>query len=816
MINSLFKTILLIFIFTNILQASSSVFLTPQEKTFIQQHPTITLGTGDTWAPYVMKNKDGEIIGYDNDILTKINKATGANFVQVLGDWSKIQKQAKEHKLDGLSTLGVYEERKQWFNFSNTYISLQKMVMVKQRNPLNIKSNKDLSEKTIIIHKGNMVDEKTASKFKNSNIIYANTVEEMLNEVISGNADATFGNVATIHLIGKLGLPYLDFAYPLENSLDLAFAIRKDWPEAISILNKGLNTISDFEKTKLKQKWFGTFIEKKDKSRFTQAQLNYLKNKKQITMCIDPDWMPYEQLEDGKHIGMVAEYFKIFEKELGIPIKVIQTKTWEETLKYAKQRTCDVISLAIKTQKREKYFNFTKPYLDMPIVLTTKPNVTFIENFNSLHNQKIGIVKGYAIGEILRKKYPQLNIVGVTNITEGLQKVVNGELFGFIDNLATIAYALQYDFLNELKITGKFDDKWKLGTAVRNDDLMLLDIFNKVIPILTPSIKQDILKNYISIKYEQGFDYSLFWKIFGVIFILAIGLLLRYRTVSKYNKKIEKYLSMIDDHVLISSSNTKGEITYISKALCKLSGYTEDELIGKKYTIFRHDDTPNSLFEDMRSTLLNKQPWEGEIKNLNKDGSYYWANIKINIDYNDDKSLKGYTVIRDDITGKKQLEKLTITDSLTQINNRRYLDKKYKLELDRAQRYKSIFSIIILDIDLFKDVNDTYGHHIGDDILIQVAKLLNKNIRGTDILGRWGGEEFLIISPETDIEEAKALAIKLKDKIEYFDFPIVRSITCSFGISQYLKEDNHKDTFERADKALYQAKKSGRNRVIVN
>jgi len=100
--------------------------------------------------------------------------------------------------------------------------------------------------------------------------------------------------------------------------------------------------------------------------------------------------------------------------------------------------------------------------------------------------------------------------------------------------------------------------------------------------------------------------------------------------------------------------------------------------------------------------------------------------------------------------------------------------------------------------------------------LVKVAKLLKENIRSTDILGRWGGEEFLIISPETDIEEAKNLALKLKDKIEYFDFPIVRSITCSFGLSQYIQKNEDDDTFKRADKALYKAKKSGRNRVITH
>ena len=810
------KILLIIIILSNLLHAYGQITLTQKEKIFIQNHPTITLGTGDSWAPFIMKNSSGQNIGYDNDILKIINKVTGANFVQVLGNWSQIQKNAKKHKIDGLSTLGVYEERKKWFNFSNIYITLPKMVLVKQKNQLNIQSNVDLNGKTISIHKGNMIDKKIADKFKNSKIIYANTVEETLKQVIYGKADATFGNSATTYILSKLGLPYLDFAYQLDDKLELAFAVRKDWPEAISILNKGLSTISEFKKTKLKQAWFGRINNTYNKNIFSKEEEIYLKGKKQITMCVDPDWMPYEKLEDGKHIGMVADYFNIFQKEIGIPIKVIVTKTWSETLAVAKNRKCDIISLAMKTEKRKKYLNFTKPYVEMPFVLATKPNVSFINNLDKLKKEKIGVIKGHAINEILRKKYHNINIINVKNISEGLQKVVNGELFGFIDNIASIGYMLQSNFLNELKITSKFDEKWKLGIAIRSDDLILLNIFNKVISILSPHIKQDILNNYVSIKYEQGFDYSLFWKIFGAIFILAIGLLVRYITISKYNKEIEKYIIMIDNNVLISSSDINGKITHVSKALCRLTGYTKNELIGKGHNIFRHKDMPESVFENMWDTLKSGKFWQGEVKNLNKDGSHYWANIKINLDYNKNKTLKGYTAIRNDITDKKQIEKLSLTDTLTQIPNRRYLDKEYELELKRAQRYNTIFSIIIIDIDFFKQVNDTYGHQVGDDILIQVAQLLNQNIRNTDILGRWGGEEFFIISPETNIEESKNLASKLKDVIEYFDFPVVRSITCSFGLSQYNQKDEKNDTFKRADKALYQAKKSGRNRVITS
>jgi len=131
----------------------------------------------------------------------------------------------------------------------------------------------------------------------------------------------------------------------------------------------------------------------------------------------------------------------------------------------------------------------------------------------------------------------------------------------------------------------------------------------------------------------------------------------------------------------------------------------------------------------------------------------------------------------------------------------------------RAERYNTIFSIIIMDIDFFKKVNDKYGHKVGDNVLVKIAEILKKNTRNLDVLGRWGGEEFLIICTETDINKAIVIAQKIRLKIEKHNFSIAGHLTCSFGVSQYNKNDKNESTFRRADKALYKAKNSGRNKV---
>ncbi|WP_281169383.1 GGDEF domain-containing protein [Sulfurospirillum arcachonense] len=129
-------------------------------------------------------------------------------------------------------------------------------------------------------------------------------------------------------------------------------------------------------------------------------------------------------------------------------------------------------------------------------------------------------------------------------------------------------------------------------------------------------------------------------------------------------------------------------------------------------------------------------------------------------------------------------------------------------------RHKHVFSIMMLDIDHFKDVNDTYGHQIGDSVLIEFANILKKHSRKTDIVGRWGGEEFIIICLDTNIQGATNLAENLRASIEEFEFSIINHKTVSIGVSEVKDTDNIKTLIKRVDDYLYKAKESGRNKVI--
>ena len=161
------------------------------------------------------------------------------------------------------------------------------------------------------------------------------------------------------------------------------------------------------------------------------------------------------------------------------------------------------------------------------------------------------------------------------------------------------------------------------------------------------------------------------------------------------------------------------------------------------------------------------------------------------------------------------LDRLANYDQLTQIYNRHKIDLLLKQQLSLAKRYSKHFSILFFDIDDFKAINDTYGHKTGDTVLRELASLVQSNIRESDLFGRWGGEEFLILCPESDQQEAAVLAEKLRRKIEQYHFSEVQHITCSFGVTQVGGDDTIESAIIRVDRLLYKAKSEGKNRVVA-
>lgn len=278
----------------------------------------------------------------------------------------------------------------------------------------------------------------------------------------------------------------------------------------------------------------------------------------------------------------------------------------------------------------------------------------------------------------------------------------------------------------------------------------------------------------------------------------------------KKQDELNQYSRMIEEHVILSRTDEFGRINYVSDSFCNLSEYSREELMGKPHNIVRHPDMPKEIFKDMWDTIQAGKIWEGKVKNRTKNNGIFIAHTTVMPIFNDRGVIEGYVSIRHDITDKINAS----VDSLTKAFNRR------KFEHDFGQLYiKAIsegrnLSLIVLDVDDFKAINDNFGHLKGDEVLVRMAEAIRNNIRSNDIFARWGGEEFVVLMAGASLDTAVEKAEAIRAAINRLGFGEMGRITCSFGVAQLRREESRDDFMKRTDDFLYKAKREGKDRVV--
>lgn len=292
---------------------------------------------------------------------------------------------------------------------------------------------------------------------------------------------------------------------------------------------------------------------------------------------------------------------------------------------------------------------------------------------------------------------------------------------------------------------------------------------------------------------------------------------------NKLEKTLQNYVALINENIITSSTDLHGNITETSEAFCRISGYAREELLHKNHRIVRHPDMPDHIYQELWETISQNRIWHGELKNRTKEGEYYWVDATIYPIYDDEGNKIGYTAIRHDITDKKRIEEIAITDALTGIYNRRHFNTLFPRFLSSAKRNNALICFAIMDVDHFKDYNDTYGHQKGDDVLVQVAQnIQTRMFRADDYCFRLGGEEFGIIFKCENSEKSFLFVDSIRESIEKLEIEHRKNsaspfVTVSIGlmcIESGLIE-NETQLYAAADKCLYRAKENGRNRLIM-
>ena len=403
-------------------------------------------------------------------------------------------------------------------------------------------------------------------------------------------------------------------------------------------------------------------------------------------------------------------------------------------------------------------------------------------------------------------------------------------------NIKNIPIVVSKNTVEKVKENKNNSESFSLYDKDSNTIITFIKLVN---PITKKVVGMFVLRSDSSYIKEQE---STFFKfLFGFFLLLSVVFVFIDRIINERKRlqklvvektseiehakhKLQKNIDLLDKYVITSSTDLDGIITESSQAFSNISGYTKDELIGKPHNIVRHPDMSSSFYAQLWKTLQSGKMWQGEMKNKNKKGKAYWVYATISQIHDKNGKHIGYTAIRQDISNKKHIETIAITDALTCIFNRRHFNSQLPRILNSARRNNLLISLVILDIDNFKEYNDAYGHQKGDEALKSVADRIVLTLkRSSDICFRIGGEEFAIIYAVDTKEQSLEFANKIRIDIESLHLQHAANIkreyvTVSLGLVCKNANDiiNEDTLFKEADDYLYKAKQSGRNKVISN
>lgn len=437
-----------------------------------------------------------------------------------------------------------------------------------------------------------------------------------------------------------------------------------------------------------------------------------------IPYCVDPNWMPYEAIRNGKHVGISADYINEISNLTNIKFELIPTETWQQTLSILKDGKCQLTSLLNKTPQREKFLDFTDHYFNSANVFITADRFDFIPGYENLDGYKVGVVKDYRHAEYIATYHPKIELVEVASESDGLLRLKAGKLDVFVGSMLSATSHIQKFGLDSLKIVGLAKPHDSLAMGVIKGHPELVTILNHAIANIPESTHVDIFKQWNNVKIIDEIDYRFLWAILFVFFVTVVAFLWRNHYVVKFNR------------------------TLMEK---------------------------NDILEALQSELMEKN---------------------------------------------EKLEFLSTHDQLTGLHNRHFMLSCCNSEMLRIKRLEENASLIIFDIDHFKLVNDSQGHSFGDDVLVAIANVVKRAVREIDVIARWGGEEFLILCPNTTLLEANGLAFRLAEAIRRDPSSKMEDVTCSFGVAEYKQGESFVEWFDRSDSALYRAKEAGRNTIM--
>ncbi len=565
----------------------------------------------------------------------------------------------------------------------------------------------------------------------------------------------------------------------------------------------------------------------------TIQEQEYIKNHKKLTYS-EVNWKPLSIIEDNRMKGIMGDYLDLVSKKSGLEFVYIVSKSWPEVLEKFQKREIDIVPGAGSSPQEKKLGLMSIAYDRFPMVIVTRDEYRFVTGIEDLKDKIFAVPKYYTSYNFLTTNYPDITVVATKNIKEALKLVHEKKADAFIGHIATALYYLNETGYDDLKISGNTKFTFEHHYLIHHDNLILLSIINKAFRAITDEERSLIHSKWLLTKVQKEIDYRLAFivgVVLGTAFILLYG---RHKALQKHQKETQELNDKIELALEASRSgiwewNVITNEVFFSKGWKKIIGY-EDYEISNRFEEWEKRVHP----EDLPKVMQNVQKaLDGEIDSFevvhrmkHKDGHWVWINDKAKA-YRDEKgNVIKFSGVHTDITAQKiaqdellkkklELDHLAYHDTLTNLPNRALFFDRLSQAIKTAHRDNKKVALLFIDLDNFKEINDTFGHDTGDRVLQIIAQRLEQLVRESDTVARLGGDEFTIVLGELKHgEDSVVLADKILEAIQK---PIEIEkhhfyLSCSIGIAIYPDDAQRaEELIKFADSAMYKAKKEGKN-----
>ena len=563
--------------------------LTLEEKNYIK-NSIIKVHNELNWPP-LNYNKDGKAMGYSIDYMNLLASKVGLTIEYISGpNWNDFLEMIKENKIDVMLNIGKTENREKYLNFSTPYAKTFDTVFTK-KDINNFKNLDDFKGKNLAVIKGFYEEELLKRYYPNINLILVEDSMAGLKKLAYGEVDGFIDNfvVANYFMENSL-ISNLKVAFEIKNNrfnLNMHLATNKNNKVLQEILEKAEKEITLDEEIELKKKWRNTnSIESKTTIPLSMEEEDYLSKKETITMCVDPDWEPFEVLDkNGKHIGIAADIIKLISSKLNIELKIIPTKTWEESIEFSKVKKCDLMSFLNETPQRKEWLTFTEPIFKDPNVIIGRLDSPIIKDLSKI-KASIAIPKGTAMYERFQKDFPKLIIIPVNSEDEAFKLVEEKKADLTVRSMIISAFNIKEKGFFNLKILNQpenYENQLRIG-VIRNEPI-LKDILNKAIVTLTKEDIQNIVNKWVAIKYEKVEDYTYLWLSITFIIILLVFFLYRQYLLKHNNNFLQNEVLKRTQQLETSNQILKEKKNELNKLNSSLEEKVKDEV--EKNKIFQ-------------------------------------------------------------------------------------------------------------------------------------------------------------------------------------------------------------------------------------